>query len=76
MRERGIEFVDGTAPGFAAIVGAAPDSASAVKIARELQEKNLYVFMAGAVDGVTFAEQLASEGVQLGLGDAPRTFRA
>jgi acetyl-CoA synthase len=66
MRERGIEFVDGTAPGFAAIVGAAPDSQTAVKIARELQEKNLYVFMAGAVDGVTFSEQLASEGVQLG----------
>lgn len=66
MRERGIEFVDGTAPGFAAIVGAAPDSKTAVKIARELQEKNLYVFMAGAVDGVTFAQQLESEGVQMG----------
>ncbi len=66
MRERGIEFVDGTAPGFAAVVGAAPDSKTAVKIARELQEKNLYVFMAGAVDGVTFAEQLDSEGVQMG----------
>ncbi|MBI5093461.1 MAG: CO dehydrogenase/CO-methylating acetyl-CoA synthase complex subunit beta [Candidatus Hydrogenedentes bacterium] len=66
MRERGIEFVDGTAPGFAAVVGAAPDSETAVRIARELQEKNLYVFMAGAVDGVTFAEQLESEGVQLG----------
>lgn len=66
MRERGIEFVDGTAPGFAAVVGAAPDSKTAVKIARELQEKNLYVFMAGAVDGITFAEQLESEGVQMG----------
>jgi acetyl-CoA synthase len=66
MRERGLEFVDGTAPGFAAVVGAAPDSETAVKIARELQEKNLYVFMSGSVDGVTFAEQLHSEGVQLG----------
>jgi len=66
MRERGVEFVDGTAPGFAAVIGAAPDAATAVRIARELQEKNLYVFMAGAVDGVTFAEQLDSEGVQLG----------
>ena len=47
MRERGIEFVDGTAPGFAAIVGAAPDAETATRIARELQEKNLYVFMAG-----------------------------
>ena len=66
MRERGVEFVDGTAPGFAAIVGAAPDSKTAVKIARELQEKNLYVFMAGSSYGTTFAEQLDSEGVQLG----------
>ena len=66
MRERGIEFVDGTAPGFAAVVGAAPDSKTAVQIARELQEKNLYVFMSGSVNGETFAEQLHSEGVQLG----------
>jgi acetyl-CoA synthase len=66
MRERGIEFVDGTAPGFAAIVGAAPTNEIAVKIARELQEKNLYVFMAGCSNGKQFAEQLAEEGVQLG----------
>ena len=66
MRERGIEFVDGTAPGFAAITGAAPDNATAVRIAKELQQKNLYVFMAGCTDGKQFAEQLAEEGVQLG----------
>ncbi|MDR3645083.1 MAG: CO dehydrogenase/CO-methylating acetyl-CoA synthase complex subunit beta, partial [Clostridia bacterium] len=66
MRERGIEFVDGTAPGFAAITGAAPDNKTAVKIAKELQQKNLYVFMAGCTDGKQFAEQLAEEGVQLG----------
>lgn len=66
MRERGIEFVDGTAPGFAAIVGAAPDVETAVKIARELQEKNLYVFMSSETDGVSFAEQLKEGGVQLG----------
>jgi acetyl-CoA synthase len=66
MRERGIEFVDGTAPGFAAITGAAPDNATAVKIAKELQQKNLYVFMGGCTKGVQFAEQLAAEGVQLG----------
>ena len=41
MRKRGIEFVDGTAPGFAAIPGAAPDSETAVKITQELQQKNL-----------------------------------
>ncbi len=66
IRERGIEFVDGTAPGFAAITGAAPSNEIAVRIARELQEKNIYVFMAGSTDGRQFAEQLAEEGVQLG----------
>ena len=66
MRARGIEFVDGTAPGFAAVVGAAPDSATAVKLAREMQEKMLYVFIAGHDGGRNFAEQLAEEDVQLG----------
>ncbi|MCP4600222.1 MAG: CO dehydrogenase/CO-methylating acetyl-CoA synthase complex subunit beta, partial [Proteobacteria bacterium] len=66
MRERGIEFVDGTAPGFAAITGVAPTNEIACDIARELQEKNMYVFMAGSTNGRQFAEQLAEEGVQLG----------
>jgi acetyl-CoA synthase len=66
MRERGIEFVDGSAPGFAAITGAAPTNEIAVKIAKELQERNIYVFMAGETNGVQFADQLAAEGVQLG----------
>jgi len=66
MRERGIEFVDGTAPGFAAITGAAPNNQIAVKIAKELQEKNIYVFMGGCTGGKQFADQLAEEGVQLG----------
>lgn len=66
IRERGIEFVDGSAPGFAAVVGAAPDKETAVKIARELQEKNLYVFMAGETNGVSFSEQLEEAGVELG----------
>lgn len=66
MRERGVEFVDGSAPGFAAITGRAPTNAIAVQIAKELQQKNIYVFMGGGVDGKTFADQLAEEGVQLG----------
>lgn len=36
MRERGIQFVDGTAPGFAAIVGAAPDVETAVIISERI----------------------------------------
>ena len=66
LRERGIQFVDGTAPGFAAVVGAAPDVETAVTIARKLQERFLYVFMSGHHNGTTFAEQLAEGGVQLG----------
>lgn len=66
MRARGVEFVDGSAPGFAAVVGAAPDSETAVRLAREMQEKMLYVFMAGSTNGTSFAQQLESEGVQLG----------
>ena len=66
MRERGIQFVDGSAPGFAAIVGAAPDVETAVKIALKCQERSLYVFMAGHHNGTTFAEQLVEGGVQLG----------
>jgi len=66
LRERGIQFVDGTAPGFAAIVGAAPNVETAVKIARKCQERSLYVFMAGHHNGTTFAEQLVEGGVQLG----------
>lgn len=66
LRERGIQFVDGTAPGFAAVVGAAPNVETAVDIARKLQERSLYVFMSAHNDGTTFAEQLVEGGVQLG----------
>lgn len=66
LRCRGLEFVDGSAPGFAACVGAAPSSKVAFRIARECQEKNLYVFMSASADGRSMAEQLAAEGVQLG----------
>jgi acetyl-CoA synthase len=66
LRERGVQFVDGTAPGFAAIVGAAPDVDTAVEIARKCQERSLYVFMAANDHGTSFAEQLEEGGVQLG----------
>jgi acetyl-CoA synthase len=66
LRKRGIEFVDGTAQGFAAILGAAPTLEIAANIAAELQEKNLYVFMCGEYNGKRFAEQLVEAGVQIG----------
>jgi acetyl-CoA synthase len=66
MRKRGVEFVDGSAPGFAAILGAAPSPEIAAKIAIELQEKNLYVFMVSDHDGKNMSEQLLSADVQVG----------
>ncbi len=66
FRKRGVEFVDGTAPGFAAIVGAAPSPEIAKKIAIELQEKNLYIFMCAEHEGKRFSEQLVEAGVQIG----------
>ena len=68
LRERGIEFVDGSAPGFAACVGACKENKTAVKVARELQGKNIYVFMSASTDGKSMAEQLVEEGVELGWG--------
>ncbi|MCB2189473.1 MAG: CO dehydrogenase/CO-methylating acetyl-CoA synthase complex subunit beta, partial [Deltaproteobacteria bacterium] len=68
MRKRGVEFVDGSAPGFAAIVGAAPDPETAKMIAEEYQRRNLYIFMAANQNGTTFSEQLVQAGVQVGWG--------
>jgi len=66
LRKRGVEFVDGTAPGFAAILGAAPTAEIAAKIAQELQQKNLYVFMSSEYNGKRFSEQLVEAGLQIG----------
>ena len=66
LRKRGVEFVDGTAPGFAAILGAAPDKEVAKSIAQELQQKNLYVFLHAESHQSRFAEQLVEAGVQVG----------
>ena len=66
LRKRGVEFVDGTAPGFCAVVGSAPTPEVAAKIAQELLEKSLYVFMAANNNGTTFAQQLVEMGVQIG----------
>jgi len=66
LRKRGIEFVDGSAPGFAAIPGAAPNAEIAAKLAQELQQKNLYVFMCAEDGGKRFSQQLVEKGVQIG----------
>ncbi len=66
QRNLGIQLVDGTMPGFAAIIGAAPDDDTAVKIIRELQEKNILIFLSGSVNGNSVTKQLLRKGVELG----------
>jgi acetyl-CoA synthase len=68
FRKRGVEFVDGTAPGFAAIMGAPPNKEIASKIAVELQEKNHYIFMHDETDGVRMPDLLVDNEVQVGWG--------
>ncbi len=65
LREQGIKLVDGRMPGFAACVGALPTTEAAVKLARDLQERNILVFMASHTNGTSMAEQLAEAGVEM-----------
>lgn len=65
LRMQGIKLVDGRMPGFAAIVGRTPTNQQAVELVRGLQERNILVFMAGNTDGVSIAEQLAEEGIEM-----------
>jgi len=66
FRKRGVEFVDGSAPGFAAIVGSAPTPEIAKEIVEEYQRRSLYIFLAANQNGTTVSEQLLEAGVQIG----------
>ena len=66
FRKRGVEFVDGSAPGFAAIVGAAPSPEIAKSIIEEYQKRSIYVFLAANQNGTTCAQQLIEAGVDIG----------
>ncbi|NNF98971.1 MAG: CO dehydrogenase/CO-methylating acetyl-CoA synthase complex subunit beta [Desulfobacteraceae bacterium] len=66
FRKRGVEFVDGSAPGFAAIVGSAPDPETAKLIVEEYQRRSLYIFCAANQNGTTVIEQLIEADVQVG----------
>lgn len=66
LREQGIKLVDGRMPGFAAIVGAAPTNKDAVRIVRQLQERQILIFLSATTNGKSIAEQLAEENVQMG----------
>lgn len=66
MRSLGIQLVDGRMPGFAAILGAAPNNKIAVEIIRELQERNILIFVGAQAGGRSIIDQLIEENVQMG----------
>jgi len=66
LRSWGIQLVDGRMPGFAAIVGAAHSNEAAVAIVRELQRRNILIFLSGNVNGRSIIDQLHEEGVEMG----------
>lgn len=65
LREQGIKLVDGRMPGFAACVGAVPSDEIAEQLARDLQERNILVFMGSHSGGETMAAQLNRCGVEM-----------
>ncbi|PIQ88866.1 MAG: CO dehydrogenase/CO-methylating acetyl-CoA synthase complex subunit beta [Candidatus Omnitrophica bacterium CG11_big_fil_rev_8_21_14_0_20_42_13] len=66
MRSLGIQLVDGRMPGFAAILGAAPDNKIALDIIRQLQERNILIFVGSSSNGRSIVDQLKEEEVQMG----------
>ncbi len=66
LRSWGIQLVDGRMPGFAAIIGAARTNEAAVSIVRELQKRNILIFLSGNVNGRSIIDQLREEGVDMG----------
>ena len=66
LRTLGIQLVDGRMPGFAAILGAAPDNKTAVYIVRELQKRSIMTFVGSNVDGRSIIDQLLEEKVEMG----------
>jgi acetyl-CoA synthase len=53
-------------PGFAAIVGCAKSNEVAVQLVRELQQRNILIFLSGNVNGRSIIHQLQEEGVEMG----------
>jgi acetyl-CoA synthase len=66
VRSHGKRLIDGTAAGFAVLVGGTSSSNSAKNIALELKEHGFYVFLVGRDNTVSMAEQLQEQDVKLG----------
>jgi len=68
LRSLGVQLVDGRIAGIAVILGCAKDDASAVKIIRDFQEKNIVSLLVGNAGLRNIRDQLAEgAGVELGL---------
>ena len=66
LRTLGIQLVDGRMPGFAAILGAAPNVELAVNTVRELQKRSIMCFVGSSTNGVSIIDQLKEGGVEMG----------
>jgi len=66
LRTLGIQLVDGRLLGFAAILGAALDNNTAVEIVRELQKRQILVFLGSSVNSKSIIDQLKQENVEMG----------
>ena len=66
LGQLGSQLVDGRMPGFAAILGAAPDNKTAVEIVRELQKRSILSFVGSSVNGRSIIDQLKEENVEMG----------
>jgi acetyl-CoA synthase len=66
LRSWGIQLVDGRMPGFAAIIGCARTNQAAVELVRQLQMRNILIFLSGNVNGRSIIHQLMEEGVEMG----------
>jgi acetyl-CoA synthase len=67
LRSLGVQLVDGRIAGIAVILGCAKDDASAVKIIRGFQEKNIVSLLVGNAGSRNIRDQLTDAGVELGL---------
>jgi acetyl-CoA synthase len=65
-RSWGIAMVDGSMPGFAAVIGAARNNQAAVYILRELQSIGQLIFLSSMSNGRSIVDQLLEEDVNLG----------
>jgi acetyl-CoA synthase len=66
LRSLGLKLAGGKIPGFALLMGAAPDKASAAELVRDFQKKNILTFVGGKSNEVSLIDQLKEAEVEMG----------